>query len=592
MNNNITNIKKAIKSAENKLFTQRSNLGYVLDELKELEGAKYVARKRYVLNKKERAIMNKIENLKNEINTHQNSLKNLEIVKKEKKEITKKVAKEKRVIKRKINNAVEKQRNKDLKIMEGLNKLMNLKNKKSLNKFEVLKNFDPIRDAKITKKQFHKNKTWTNYMIENYYYDGLGKPSVEDVTIKYKTLIKNILEKRLNEGPCRFNLKLETLFEHEDNEDNQAYDPYELDEDEKEEAIIFKNNGYDYDDMRTGIINTDMYYDTAKSSAFDYLINKFFEFCKSNGYNDVNEDNKIISDALKFKDAVGFDNYIKNNIKDHGGIGLPKMPEVSLITFSINLYKNDEEYKILKDEEIKIDRERDDLRKKFNKIKNDLIKNDKVIEKLLQKDDLKGNLKRDNLNKGEFIAFLGHLNPVITNMTEFDDVFEKHIKRILEDYDNVRNKSSQINYKGVLSINVSLSDYNPLKTGNYIDLPEEIKNKQACINPKNEDDEKCFIYATTLGYHIDNEKFKKNPQEVSKIKKFLYNKECELDFSYINTYPVTIDDINNFERYNVKDGKNLISINVYELKLEKRPVDKKICGEVMKLKNEGVDEYY
>ena len=61
----------------------------------------------------------------------------------------------------------------------------------------------------------------------------------------------------------------------------------------------------------------------------------------------------------------------------------------------------------------------------------------------------------------------------------------------------------------------------------YIDSPKWLKNKEATINPKNNDD-KCFQYASTVALSYRN--IKNNPEKISKIKHFInqYNwKEIE-----------------------------------------------------------------
>ena len=70
--------------------------------------------------------------------------------------------------------------------------------------------------------------------------------------------------------------------------------------------------------------------------------------------------------------------------------------------------------------------------------------------------------------------------------------------------------------------------------GSYIDSPDWIKNKEATINPKNEDD-KCFQYAVTVA--LNYEEIKWNPERFSNIKPFI-NK---YNWKGIN-YPSKIDD--------------------------------------------------
>ena len=78
-----------------------------------------------------------------------------------------------------------------------------------------------------------------------------------------------------------------------------------------------------------------------------------------------------------------------------------------------------------------------------------------------------------------------------------------------------------------------LLHYNPHKIslnrdGSYIDFPKWLKNKNATINLKNNDD-KCFQYAITAA--LNYEQIKSHPERISKIKPFTdqYNWK-ELDF--------------------------------------------------------------
>ena len=66
------------------------------------------------------------------------------------------------------------------------------------------------------------------------------------------------------------------------------------------------------------------------------------------------------------------------------------------------------------------------------------------------------------------------------------------------------------------------------KGSSYIDSPKWLKNKEATINPKN-NDSNCFQYALTVALNYQN--IKKYPQRISKIKPFVdqYNWK-EVDF--------------------------------------------------------------
>ena len=64
--------------------------------------------------------------------------------------------------------------------------------------------------------------------------------------------------------------------------------------------------------------------------------------------------------------------------------------------------------------------------------------------------------------------------------------------------------------------------------GSYIDSPEWLKNKNATINPENNDDN-CFQYALTVALNL--KQIKSHPKRISKVKPFIdqYNWK-EIDF--------------------------------------------------------------
>ena len=70
---------------------------------------------------------------------------------------------------------------------------------------------------------------------------------------------------------------------------------------------------------------------------------------------------------------------------------------------------------------------------------------------------------------------------------------------------------------------IDLLEYKLHKIGlniarSYVDSPKWLKNKNAIINPKNNDD-KCFQYALTVALNYQN--IKKGLQRISKIRPFL-----------------------------------------------------------------------
>ena len=116
----------------------------------------------------------------------------------------------------------------------------------------------------------------------------------------------------------------------------------------------------------------------------------------------------------------------------------------------------------------------------------------------------------------------------------------------------------------LVSLNINVVRYNPLKASSYIDLPKSIKNKRACVNVQNNGDDKCFVWSI-----LSAEKkihWQDQPHRVEHYTPF----ENSLNMDGIPT-PVPLTSIPRFERLNDR------SVNVYILRwnnaLKKYDVD-------------------
>ena len=58
--------------------------------------------------------------------------------------------------------------------------------------------------------------------------------------------------------------------------------------------------------------------------------------------------------------------------------------------------------------------------------------------------------------------------------------------------------------KSILNLVVNIYKYNPMRGSSFIDLPPFIKNKKACVNVKNDDDQ-CFRWAILSALHPNND---------------------------------------------------------------------------------------
>ena len=101
----------------------------------------------------------------------------------------------------------------------------------------------------------------------------------------------------------------------------------------------------------------------------------------------------------------------------------------------------------------------------------------------------------------------------------------------------------------VLDHYLNIINYQPLRGGSYLELPEELRNsKKGLINLKNEDN-KCFLWSHVR--HLNPQK--KDPQRIKNIDKVFAKK---LDYSNVN-FPVSFKDINKIEK------QNQINISVF-----------------------------
>ena len=115
--------------------------------------------------------------------------------------------------------------------------------------------------------------------------------------------------------------------------------------------------------------------------------------------------------------------------------------------------------------------------------------------------------------------------------SETDEIIEDLFETFLQKYQEGLEESmrgSEFVYDSVDALYYNLNKVSLIRGGSYIDSPKWIQNKKATINPKNNNDN-CFQYAVTVTSNY--EKFKKDPQRISKIKPFIdqYNWK-DIDF--------------------------------------------------------------
>jgi hypothetical protein len=184
-------------------------------------------------------------------------------------------------------------------------------------------------------------------------------------------------------------------------------------------------------------------------------------------------------------------------------------------------------------------------------------KREKFTEKKLQL-VLLGDFEKKIISTGEIEQKLNEpfysKNITILREDEVNEVIVMALEQIKNKIDSLNNNESYFQFVKVNNVDFKLREYKPLSGSSYIDLPQWIKSKKACINIKNEDD-KCFKYC--MLYHKYQNEIKDNPQELYQYHKYLSLKDY--DFSNINS-PVETDDIKKFCK------QNNLSINLYIVK--------------------------
>ena len=132
-------------------------------------------------------------------------------------------------------------------------------------------------------------------------------------------------------------------------------------------------------------------------------------------------------------------------------------------------------------------------------------------------------------------------------------------------------KGSGWYFKEVISFDIHIVDYKPIKGSSYIPLPNFIMRKKAIINMENKDD-KCFLWSILRYLHPRE----KHSTRINDLREY----ENDLNFKGIGL-PVRVKDIQKFENQNPDiPGINVFSINdnnkIYPLRLNQKDGKKSI----------------
>ena len=125
--------------------------------------------------------------------------------------------------------------------------------------------------------------------------------------------------------------------------------------------------------------------------------------------------------------------------------------------------------------------------------------------------------------------------------TDEKDLYNMMVERILEKIATFLATESEIRFHSVIKLELHTVSYKRLRGETYIPLPKELANKNAIINMHNKDN-KCFLWCVLRAL---------NPKGAhpERLDKELMKKENILNMEGID-YPVSLKDINKFERQN------------------------------------------
>ncbi|XP_047990712.1 uncharacterized protein LOC125229815 [Leguminivora glycinivorella] len=132
-------------------------------------------------------------------------------------------------------------------------------------------------------------------------------------------------------------------------------------------------------------------------------------------------------------------------------------------------------------------------------------------------------------------------NNIIDSGSNKDDIFEIVVQDILTKLSNFQRKDSGWSLVKFNYLDVNVNKFNPLCGSSFIELPRDIKNKNAVINVKNRDHE-CFKWAILSGLY---------PPANHRANETNSYKEHKNKLNFKNLpFPLKIGDIHKFENVN------------------------------------------
>ena len=176
----------------------------------------------------------------------------------------------------------------------------------------------------------------------------------------------------------------------------------------------------------------------------------------------------------------------------------------------------------------------------FELIENYLIESNIKIQLILNVLTSIGDYGEENYREDN--TYLNSITKLITQSNDLNEIYEEIRDHILESFSSYEGRGSGWKFMGIQNLEILITKVTYFGGSSYIELPLEIKNKKACVNVQNNNQE-CFKFSILAALHYDE--IKKNYFRPSKYTKWLN----DLNFNGID-FPVDLKDIDKFENQN------------------------------------------
>ena len=157
---------------------------------------------------------------------------------------------------------------------------------------------------------------------------------------------------------------------------------------------------------------------------------------------------------------------------------------------------------------------------------------------------------------------------VIMEGSDLEEVLDEMRTSLMRQYERIINtmEASDFVFIRVVEMTYHCHRVDLNRGGSYIELPEWVKNKKCCINPKNEGDDECFKWAVTVALHY--KEIGVHPERILKIKSYAdrYNWNG-IDF------PIPNNQWKKFENQNPNIALNILVIEG-EMKIRQAYISK------------------